>query len=321
MPTDELGAGVSAPEFGEVVTAWEFHVVPVVLTAVLGGWYVLAVCRLRRRGHSWPARFSMYWAAGLATYVVATSSAVRAYSDILFSVKALQVTLLMMVVPQLFAHGLPGTLARDSARPRGRQAASRMLHSRLAQRVTHPVIGVVILIGLPIALYGSPWYEATLTSAAVDELTQLALLGAGFHYFWTRLQRDPVPRLYPQVVTVILTFVDVALDSVVPLALLLTPAIVAEDHYIAVGRNWGPSLAGDQDVGAGILWMLGDLAGIPFLLLALSQWVRRDQAEAEVIDRQLDADDARRGPSSQASPLWWENDEYLAEHFQWRRRE
>ncbi len=265
-------------------------------------------------------RFSAYWSAGLAAYVLATLSAVRVYSDVLFSAKALQITLLMMVVPQLLAHGLPGTLARDSVGRRGRQAASRVLHSRVAQRITHPVIGVVILIGLPIALYGSGWYQATLTDPAVDELTQLALLGAGFHYFWTRLQRDPVPRLYPQVVTVILTFVDVALDSVVPLALLITPAIVAEDHYVSVGRNWGPSLAGDQDVGAGILWMLGDLAGIPFLLLALAQWMRRDRAEAAEIDRQMDAADARQDGSAPRSTLWWENDAYLAEHYQWRRR-
>lgn len=318
MPAND--ARVPAPTLTGVLTTWDFHVVPVVLTVVLGAWYVSAVVRMARRGGTWPLRFSAYWAAGLAAYVLATVSVVRAYSDILFSAKALQVTLLMMVVPQLLAHGLPGTLARDSMHPRSRRVVSRALHSRLAQRVTHPLVGVVILIGLPIALYGSGWYQATLTNLVIDELTQLGLLVAGFHYFWTRLQRDPVPHLYPQVVTVVVTFVDVALDSVVPLALLMTPTVVAEDHYTAVGRDWGPSLAGDQDVGAGILWMLGDLAGIPFLLLALSQWIRRDQAEAAEIDRQLDADDARQYGSTPHPTLWWENDAYLAEHFQWRRR-
>lgn len=36
-------------------------------------------------------------------------------------------------------------------------------------------------------------------------------------------------------------------------------------YYLGVGRSWGPDLRVDQDIGAGILWIGGDIIGLPFL--------------------------------------------------------
>ena len=141
----------------------------------------------------------------------------------------------------------------------------------------------------------------------VDELTQLALLLGGFHYFWTRLQRDPVPKLYPQYVTVALTFADIILDALVPLALILMSGVYAADYYGELARTWGAGLKSDQYTGAGLLWFLGDVAGVPFLLLSMQQFWRRDQAEAAVIDVELDRAYATRPPGAPAD--WAPRDE------------
>lgn len=328
----------------QVVTSWVFHPVPVALIVALGGWYAWRVHTLRRAGGTWPRMRTVWFVLGLAAYAIGTCSAIGVYHPVLFSMRAIQVVILLMVAPQFWAQGMPGTLARDTATPAGRRIASRILHARATRAVTHPLVGVVVLVGLPIGLYASAWYTASLTSHIVDELTQLALLAGGFHYFWTRLQRDPVPKLYPQYVTTWLTFADCIFAIIVPVALIVSPNIDGAAYYLAVARDWGPSLDADQNLGASALWGLGIFATLPFLLLSLKQMMRRDEAAAAVIDAleaeqhqqrkaasQTTTDNAgddqagdEEGGAAESLPpghtgLWWENDPDLAEHFHWRR--
>ena len=43
-----------------------------------------------------------------------------------------------------------------------------------------------------------------------------------------------------------------------------------------------------------VLWGIGELVGLPLLMLVVVQWVRTDAAEAARIDAELDLADARR---------------------------
>src|SRR5205807_1198699 len=79
------------------------------------------------------------------------------------------------------------------------------------------------------------------------------------------LQLDPVPRQYPHLLSMWITLVEVVLDAALGLTLWLTGHLVAGNYYQALGRNWGPSLRTDQILGAGALWLIGDLAGLPFV--------------------------------------------------------
>lgn len=317
------------------VTEWAWHPVPILVILTIGIWYVRRVRRVRRIGGYWPRARVVWCFAGLGCYALVTVTSVGAYQSVLFSARAVQVVTLLMITPQFLAHALPGRLARNTATPAGRARVSRVLHSATAQAITHPLVGVAVVIGVPIALYGSGWYEAGLRSHAISELTQLALLIAGAHYFWTRLQRDPVPKLYPQFVSVALTFAKIAIDVVVPLALLMSGSLVAGDYYLALDGAAGLDPVSDQTTGAAVLWALGDLALVPFLCLSMRQLLRRDQAQAADIDRRLDerqrAEQHRRlaGPGEPDEPAarlpatmrpWWEDDPELAEHFGWTRR-
>ena len=68
----------------------------------------------------------------------------------------------------------------------------------------------------------------------------------------------------------------------------------AAQHYQAVGYPFGPSLATSQVLGGGIIWILGDAVGLPFLAVQLIQMMREDKVEAAEIDAELDARDAAR---------------------------
>lgn len=301
---------------------WSWHPLPLALALAAAGWYARRVRSLRRSGAGWPTSRTLWWCAGLGTYLLVTVGPVGAYSPVLFSARAVQVITLLMITPQLLAHALPLTLARDTATPAHRAWCSRVLHSGPARVITHPFVGVGLLLGVPVALYFTGWYEAGLRQHSWDEVTQLVLLVVGAHYFWTRLQRDPVPRLYPQMVTVVLTFAEVALDIVVPLVLLSTDTLVAAEYYLALDGAGGVSPEADQMSGGGIIWVVGDLALIPFLVLSLRQLGRRDAAQAVEVDSELDAQERTvtgeesLDPAATTAP-WWEQDAAVARHFRW----
>ncbi len=63
-----------------------------------------------------------------------------------------------------------------------------------------------------------------------------------------------------------------------------------------------------------MLWVLGDLVGLPFLAAQLIQMMREDESDAARIDADLDAKDAELKtaaaavePGAEPRP-WWEDD-------------
>ena len=136
------------------------------------------------------------------------------------------------------------------------------------------------------------------------ELTHLALLLPGFVFFWTLLRVDPVPKAYSYGVSLWITFAEVIGDAFLGLAVIASSTLIGARYYHALARPWGPSLQTDQILGGGVLWILGDLVGLPFLIAQLIQFIREDEAEAKVIDAELDARDAAAppGPPAQQGP-------------------
>jgi hypothetical protein len=115
-------------------------------------------------------------------------------------------------------------------------------------------------------------------------------------------------------------------DAVLGVVLWLGP-VVAEGWYAT--RGWGPGLRTDQLVGAGILWVGGDVVGLPFVGVVLHRFTHEDDRHAREIDARLDHEEAEAArdvappPGSEPGPeqrprLWWEDDPQLAERF--RRR-
>jgi cytochrome c oxidase assembly factor CtaG len=152
----------------------------------------------------------------------------------------------------------------------------------------------MVLVLVPFVLYFTSWYAAGFHNVGVRELTGLALLGPGFVFFWTLLRVDPVPKAYPYLVALWVTGVEVVGDAVLGLAVIAYQGLIAGAYYHALGRPWGPSLATDQVLGGGTLWILGDIVGLPFLAAQLIQMIREDESDAVAIDAELDARDAAR---------------------------
>ncbi|GHF89121.1 cytochrome c oxidase assembly protein [Amycolatopsis bartoniae] len=292
--------------WGRVCTAWTADVPAIVFVLLLGGGYLFAA----RRVPGWARGRTTAFLAGLATILLLTCSFLGVYDDVLFWVRALQVVVLLMVTPLLLALGAPLTLVlavvpfADRLRRLGRGTVARTL--------TFPLVITVLLIVPPFLIYLTPLYELTLRHGAVDELVRLGLICCGFVYFWTRLRLDPTPREDHHLVSFSISFAEVVVDAALGLVLWLGP-LRAADYYHALARTWGPDLRTDQIVGAGILWIGGDLAGLPFVGALFTRWMRDDDRQAEKIDRELD--EQEQSQERPSSGLWWENDPQLAERF------
>lgn len=311
-------------------TTWRLDVPVLVMVTVAAVAYVIGTRRLTRAGGGIARSRRVSFLLGLALWAWVSISFVGVYDDELFWARALQVIILLMIVPFALAAGVPLTVLRESVGSETRERIDRVLASRPARVVTAPATTSIAILATPWLLYATNWYPMMLGNAVVDQFSRLALVLIGFVYFYSRLQADPVPRKYHQMISFVITFVEVIFDAVLGLVLWLGP-LRASEHYLEFARTWGPDMRTDQILGAGIFWILGDLIGIPFLIVLMRTMFNDDRATARIIDAELDAEvharaalrtASRTGIDAAAPPedtgLWWENDPQLSERFKRR---
>jgi cytochrome c oxidase assembly factor CtaG len=324
-----LATGYHGPPeltFSRALGSWTLDPWTLAGILVLGGGYLAAVRKLRRNGTAWPAgRTFAFCGLGLGFSVLATMSFVGVYQPVLFYVRSVQTILFLLVIPLFLALGRPLSLFIDTVPGAGRRLAAA-IRSPAARIATFPVITTLVLVITPFVVYFTPWYQAGFTSTAVAQLTHLAFTVPGFVFFWTLLRVDPVPRAYPYVVSLWITAAEVVGDAILGLSVVASNNLLAGGYYHALARPWGPGLTTDQVLGGGVLWIFGDIVGLPFLAAQLIQMIREDEADAAVIDAELDAREAAgahpvaggaspAGEQAAARP-WWESDPRFAGRFE-----
>jgi cytochrome c oxidase assembly factor CtaG len=310
-----------------VLTSWQFDAVSVVVVLALAVGYGWCVRRSGLRGRP-------VWCFGVSMvlWLLATVSMIGVYAYVLFWVRALQVVLLLLVVPFFLASATPVTALRASLPAAGRDRLDRLLAGRVARVLLHPATTSIAMLGTPWLLYLTPWYTAALQQPAVAAATRILLVLIGFGYFYARLQADPVPRRYSQLISLLISVVESIGDGVLGIVLWLGP-LIAPAYYAALHRDWGPSARMDQVIGAGVLWILGDVLGVPFLIVLMRALSADEKAHAAEVDAELDRAEAAEAEKTKeadtvdelgetqaaeepARPaLWWEADEQLAQRF------
>ena len=76
------------------------------------------------------------------------------------------------------------------------------------------------------------------------------------------------------------------------IAVIADQNLIGYAYYHALARPFGPTLQTDQVLGGGVLWILGDLVGLPFLAAQLIHFMREDESDAARIDAELDTREA-----------------------------
>jgi cytochrome c oxidase assembly factor CtaG len=299
------------------VQSWHLDVSSALGIVVVGAGYAWCARRARQRGQPMESGRVWCFGIGIGVWMLASMNMIGVYASELFWVRALQVLLMLLVVPFFLAAGKPLTALRNALAPAARDTFDRQLKAPVPRALAHPLTTSIAMLATPWLLYLTPWYTASMTHSVIAALTRILLLVIGFGYFYARLQADPVPRKYSQLVSLVISIAETIGDGLLGLVLWQGP-LIAADYYVGLHRLWGPSLRADQTIGAGLLWILGDVLGVPFLVVLM----RALSADERAHTRRVDADQDRIEEAESAGPaqstLWWENDPELRERF--RRR-
>ncbi|MFE4977092.1 cytochrome c oxidase assembly protein [Kitasatospora sp. NPDC056651] len=321
-PASVLAYGGPPPwRWSDLATSWTAEPVVLALSVLLAVWYLGAVRRVNRAGAGgssgggvsgdgrsgggsaggessgggfvgggrWQPTRTAAFLGGLLLWIWCTCSGLGVYERILFTDRAVQVVLLLMVVPLLLALGAPVSLLAEAAPAARRERLLRALRSRPSKVLMFPAVSTALLMAPPWLLYFTPWYEWSVSSGLGNVVLHLALVLLGLAYFWPRLQLDPVGHEYPHLVGLFITFAEVIFDAGLGIVLIYGGHLVAEHYYVALGRPWGPSLAQDQTWGGNAFWVLGDLVGLPFLAALVRRMVVQGREETRAVDAELDA--------------------------------
>jgi cytochrome c oxidase assembly factor CtaG len=298
-----LAAAYSGPPkftLARAFTEWRVDVPMLVLILLAAAWYLAGVRKVRKNGGRWGSgRTFAFIILGLGFWAIATMAWPGAYESVLFYARATQTVLLVLVSPLFLAMGKPLTLLTE-AYPRVGRPVERAVRSRVAKVAMFPAVTTLLLVVVPMSMYFTSWYTEFFYSGTVRELTYLILMIPGYAFFWTLLRVDPVPREYPYGVAMWITAAEVVGDGFFGIAVIADQTMLGGAHYHAAGYPYGPSLATAQVIGGGVIWVLGDFVGLPFLGVQLIQMMRADKREAAEIDAELDARDAARAAARAA---------------------
>ncbi len=290
----ELGDDLPPLTLSSFLASWEVAWLPILGVLAVGGLYLYAVRRLRRRGDQWPwSRVVLFVGLGLGSFLLATTSALAVYDTTLFWVHMVQHMVLAMLTPVFLALGAPITLALRTLPPAGRRTVLAVLHSRVAKVLTFPVVAGAIFVANPFALYLTGWYEATLRNPLLHDLNHLHFLVVGCLWFWPILGLDPMPNRVAYPIRLLAVFATMPFHAFLGVAIMSASTVIAGDWYTALDRHWGPTPLDDQHLGGGLLWASGDLVALVVLGALFLQWARASEREAVREDRRLDRLDAQ----------------------------
>ncbi len=207
--------------------AWHFNMAATVCAVLLVAGYAWALSHARRHRSDTSAGWVSCFAIAIGCWALASMSFVGVYAHTLFWIRALQVVLLLLVVPFFLTLGRPVTITRHALPPRALDRFDRALSSTPARIVTHPLATSLAMLATPWLLYLTPWYTASLTNGVLGAATRIMLVLIGFSYFYARLQVDPVPRRYPQLISLLISVAETIGDGVLGLVLWQGPLVAS----------------------------------------------------------------------------------------------
>ena len=267
------------------------------VAAAAAALYLWGVRRVRR----WPLRDT----AAFLLLGVGSLVAVTAIAPARFPAYAVEVMALLLVVPFLMALGHPLRLALDALPPGGASRLRRSLAHPVTRLFSQPIVGPLMLAVLPFGVFFTALLPESLAHPAVLALVRLVLLAAGIIVLVPLWESQNLETRIPYALALLIAFIELLADAL--------PGIVVrlDTHVLAAGHFLTPHPLRDQQLGGDLLWGLGEVIDLPFLVLLLVQWVRSDARDAQAADEALDAQ-ARASEATAAEAVWerpwWETD-------------
>jgi putative copper resistance protein D len=294
MPATALAHGVmpaEAPSASGLLLGWTVEpLVTLPLAAAAVGW--LALVRAVNRAHPSspvPRRRTAAYLGGLAAIAVALMSGIGRYDTALFSVHMVQHVLLSFVAAPLIVLSVPITLLLRAAGPATRRRwILPVLHSPFVRALAFPVVAWLLFAAIMWATHFSPLFDAALEDPLIHDLEHVLFLTSALLFWWPALGLDPTPwRMVPPV-RALYVFLQMPQNTFLAVALLGAPAVLYP-HYATLDRPWGTDPLLDQQIAAGIMWLVGDVAFLAAVIGLVWVWMREDARDSARADRRADA--------------------------------
>lgn len=312
---------------GRFLATWRFDPWVAAAAAAAGGSYARGLTAVRRKGLPWPRwRTTSFVGLGLGGLVVTTMSGLATYDRVLFWVFALQLTLLLAVIPVLLALGDPLRLLVAALPERSSRRVERVLGGRVVRALTFPLVTPLLAVATVFVVLFTGYLPAALEHPGIRDLLYLHLVVAGCLFALPMFGTEALPAWCTPGVKVLVSAADGLLDAIPAIVVMTGPGyysstgghLVAAHYYTGLHLGWLPSPRSDQILGGGLMLTLTELVGLPFLVLLVAAWIRADREEARQVDDYLDTrpDLLVPPPNPQAAAAeapalmrpWWETD-------------
>jgi cytochrome c oxidase assembly factor CtaG len=225
---------------------------------------------------------ALAFAAGLLTIVIALDSPIDYYADELFWVHMLQHVLLLTVAPPLLLLGRPWPRMWRALpfgpRTKVARTVARSRWAAPARSLAQPIPAWILFNGTIIAWHIPAAYDATLTSGAVHALEHAMFFFTGL-LFWARVI-DPGP-LRPRLVwpaRIAYTGSAMVVSWLLAITLVIVPHPIYGYYAALETRPGGISALADQQLAAGVMWVLGSLAYTITFILGFYRWLEPDSS-------------------------------------------
>jgi putative membrane protein len=280
-----LSATAGMPSPWRVLTSWQPTVAVLDGCALAAGLYALGIIR---RGHPWPARRTLAFAAGLAVLLVSLDSGLDTYSEQLASLHMVQHLALTLIAAPLLAFGAPLTLALGATRGRTRAGLVKIIGSGPVAALSRPVSSWLLFVGVIVSWHISPLYDLSLRHPLLHELEHLVLLTTAV-LFWAQVVRvDPLPHRLGAIGRLLYLLAAMPAMSVIGLWLVVSHT-VRYTAYLGPTRALGLSPLHDQHIAGVIMWGGDALLGAITLMIACGALLQEERRAA--------ARDVHREPS------------------------
>jgi putative copper resistance protein D len=296
----------------DLVLQWRPDWASAALLGVAAALYVRARLRLRGRGGAWPWVRDAGFAVGLLLAFWVTCGFPQARSSQLMWVWTSQILVLLLVVPVLLGAGQPVSLARNAYGEESR--LPRLLRSRPVRVLGHPALG---LLYVPLAtglLFFGGIGDLTVRSLPASWVLHVVLVVIGIVIALPLVDVDDARTSLAVGAAMAVSAVELLIDAIPGIVLRLETHL--EMASFALHRPaWSPSWLADQQSSGTILWTVAELLDLPFIVLAMRQWIRVEHKEARRIDAELDraalaTAEPGAAPAATSRP-WWLDDPAL----------
>ena len=176
---------VALPDIGHHLGSTAIAFTPSVLIGGAAVLYVWGVVRVNRMGGGppWSAKRTAAFLGAMALVFVAIELVVGVYDDTLFYDHMIQHLVLIMLAAPLIAMGAPLELLERSTTGSTHDAVTRVLGSRVAGVVGHPITGFLLYAVLVPAVHLTSLYDTMLTNDLAHDNEHLLFLVVGY-LFW-----------------------------------------------------------------------------------------------------------------------------------------